>query len=70
MPLEAALFVLAVSVLGMWVLSIAIDDRRFERRRGAPHGPAGPAVNRLDTCRVNYVETLDERCGASRRARR
>ena len=39
MPLETALSVLAVSTLGLWVLSIAVEDRRIDRRRRAVHAP-------------------------------
>ena len=35
MPVETAFSVLAVSTLGLWVLSIAVEDRRIDRQRRA-----------------------------------
>ena len=56
MPLEAALFVLAVSTLGLWVLSSAVEDRRIDRRRRALHASV---VHYLDTGRVRIVDSAE-----------
>jgi hypothetical protein len=54
---ETALVLIALSVLALWLASIAIDDQRrySERRPGS-----GPAVYDLTKGRVHYVEILDE----------
>jgi hypothetical protein len=54
---ETALLLLAVGVLGLWLLSVVLDDREVDHRCRAPRGPT---VRDLHTVRVRYVETIDE----------
>jgi hypothetical protein len=57
MLVETALFLMALSVLALWLASIAIDDRhRYSERRPG----SGPAIYDLTRGRVHYVEILDE----------
>jgi hypothetical protein len=54
---ETALVLIALSLLPLWLASIAIDDRhRYSERRPG----SGPAVYDLTTGRVHYIEILDE----------
>jgi hypothetical protein len=66
MPLEAALSVLAVSTLGLWVLSVAVEDRRIDRRRRAVHAHV---VHDLSTGRVRHVDSVDGVTDVPRRVR-
>jgi hypothetical protein len=57
MLVETAFVLIALSVLALWVASIAIDDRhRYSDRRRE----SGPAIYDLTTGRVHHVEILDE----------
>jgi hypothetical protein len=54
---ETALFLIALSVLALWLASLAIDDRR---RYSVRRPESGPAIYDLTRGRVHYVEILDE----------
>ena len=56
MPVETAFSVLAVSTLGLWVLSIAVEDRRIDRQRRALRRAA---VHDLTTGRARYLDSVD-----------